>query len=286
LSYKTEKIPPSGENVARFFNPFTIVVHLWHYRNLIQQLTWREVIGRYKGSFVGLGWSIINPLIMLGIYTFVFSVIFRARWGVELEEGRAAYALTLFIGLITFNLFAEVVNSAPTLILSNVNYVKKVVFPLEIIIFVKFLGVTINALFSLSILLVGILLVYGYIHWTVLLLPIAWLPIMMFSLGWGYFLASLGVFVRDLGPTVTIITTMLFFLSPIFYPITVLPEHLRVFFRLNPIAIFVEDARRVLVWGLMPDWPFFLSGLALSLLVFILGYIWFMKSKKAFADVI
>ena len=223
---------------------------------------------------------------MLGIYTFVFSVIFRARWGVELEEGRAAFALTLFIGLITFNLFAEVVNSAPILILSNVNYVKKVVFPLEIIVFVRFLSVTINALFSLSILLVGILFVYGYIHWTVLLLPVAWLPIMMFSLGWGYFLASLGVFVRDLGLTVTIFTTMLFFLSPIFYPVTAVPEHLRIFFRLNPIAIFVEDARRVVVWGLMPDWPFFLSGLALSVLIFILGYIWFMKSKKAFADVI
>jgi homopolymeric O-antigen transport system permease protein len=286
MASKNKAVSSFGENVVRFLNPFSIVVHLWRYRNLIQQLTWREVIGRYKGSFIGLGWAIINPLIMLGIYTFVFSVIFRARWGVELEEGRAAFALTLFIGLITFSLFAEVVNSAPTLILSNVNYVKKVVFPLEIIILVRFLSVTINALFSLSILLVGILFVYGYIPWTALLLPIAWLPIMMFSLGWGYFLASLGVFMRDLGPTVTIITTMLFFLSPIFYPVTAVPERLRVFFWLNPIAIFVEDARRVVVWGLMPDWPFFLGGLALSLLVFILGYIWFMKSKKAFADVI
>jgi len=286
MSYKIKAIPPVGENVARFLNPLRIVVHLWQYRNLIQQLTWREVIGRYKGSFLGLGWSIIQPLIMLCVYTFVFSVIFKARWGMEPEEGKAAFALTLFIGLITFSLFSEVVNSAPTLILSNANYVKKVVFPLEILIFVKFLSVTINALFSLSILLGGILLVFGYIHWTVLLLPVVWLPIMMFSLGWGYFLASLGVFVRDIGPTITIFTTMLFFLSPIFYPITAVPEHLRVFFRINPIAIFVEDARRVVMRGLMPDWPWFFSGLVLSAFIFILGYIWFMKSKKTFADVI
>ena len=286
MAYKTRTIIfPSGESAIRFFNPFQIVSHLWKYRDLIQQLTWREVIGRYKGSFLGLGWSLIQPLIMLGVYTFVFSVIFKAKWGIEPEEGKAAFALTLFIGLITFSLFSDMVNSAPTLILSHVNYVKKVVFPLEILILVKFLSVLINALFSLVVLVVGILFVSGFIPWTALLLPLVWLPMMMFSLGWGYFLSSLGVFVRDLGPNIPIFTTVLFFLSPIFYPISAVPEKFRIFCQLNPIAIFVEDSRRVMLWGMMPDWPYFLGGLVFSTLILVLGFFWFMKSKKTFIDV-
>jgi lipopolysaccharide transport system permease protein len=286
MAYKTRTIiSPSGESAIRFFNPLQIASHLWRYRDLIQQLTWREVIGRYKGSFLGLGWSLIQPLIMLGVYTFVFSVIFKARWGIEPEEGKAAFALTLFIGLITFSLFSDVVNSAPTLILSHINYVKKVVFPLEILILVKFLSVLINALFSLVVLVLGILFVSGFIPWTALLLPLVWLPMMMFSLGWGYFLASLGVFVRDLGPNIPILTTVLFFLSPIFYPISAVPEKFRIFCQINPIAIFVEDSRRVMLWGMLPDWPYFLSGLVLSTIILVLGFYWFMRSKKTFIDV-
>ena len=279
-------ISPQGENVTRFFNPLRIGIHLWQCRVLIRQLTWREVVGRYKGSFIGLGWSFIQPLMMLCVYTFVFSVIFKARWGVEPDEGKAAFALTLFMGLITFSLFSEMANSAPSLVLANVNYVKKVVFPLEVLPLVRFLSSLINAAFSLVVLLAGILIVRHFIHWTALLLPLTWLPMMMFSLGCGYFLASLGVFVRDVGATIGILTTMLFFLTPIFYPASAIPEQYRFISKINPIAIFVEDARRVVLWGLMPDWPWFFGGLVFSLLVLIFGFVWFMKSKKAFADVI
>jgi len=286
MSDTIKTMSPRGENVRLFLSPLKIGRHLWQYRDLIKQLTWREVIGRYKGSYLGLGWSLINPLIMLGIYTFIFSVIFKARWGVDPAEGTAVFALTLFMGLITFNIFSEVVASGPTLILSNANFVKKVVFPLEILILVRFLSVTINALFSLAVLFLGIIYVYGYLHVTALFLPLVWLPMMMFTLGLGYFLSSLGVFVRDLGVTINIITTMLFFLSPIFYPISAVPEQFHFFCRINPIAIFVEDARRVVLWGRLPDWPYFFGGLVLSILVMIAGFIWFMKSKKTFADVV
>jgi lipopolysaccharide transport system permease protein len=262
------------------------VAHLWKYRDLIRQLTWREVVGRYKGSFIGLGWSFIQPLIMLFVYTFVFSVIFKARWGVESDEGKAAFALALFMGLITFSIFSEVANSAPSLVLGNVNYVKKVVFPLEILPLVRLFSALINALFSLGVLFVGILIINHFIHWTVLLLPLIWLPMMMFTLGCGYFLASLGVFVRDMSTLIGVLTTILFFLTPIFYPISAVPVQARFFFRINPIAIFVEDARRVVLWGLSPDWPWFFFGMALSGVVLIFGFVWFMKSKKAFADVI
>ena len=279
-------ISPGGKSVIGFFNPIGITVHLWKYRDLIRQLTWREVVGRYKGSFIGLGWSFIQPLVMLCVYTFVFSFIFKVRWGIEAGEGKATFALALFIGLITFSVFSEVVNSAPSLVLGNANYVRKVVFPLEILPLVRLLSTLINAFFSLGVLFAGILIINHFIHWTALLLPVVWLPMILFTLGCGYFLASLGVFVRDIGTVIGVVTTMLFFLSPIFYPISAVPEPFRIFCRINPIAIFVEDARRVVLWGQFPSWPWFFFGMALSAAVLIFGFVWFMKSKKAFADVI
>jgi lipopolysaccharide transport system permease protein len=279
-------ISPQGESIRGFFNPFRIGTHLWKYRDLIRQLTWREVVGRYKGSFIGMGWSFIQPLVMLCVYTFVFSVIFKARWGVGADEGKAAFALTLFMGLITFSVFSEVANSAPTLVLGNVNYVKKVVFPLEILPLVRLSSVLINALFSLGVLFIGILIINHCIHWTALLLPLIWLPMIIFTLGCGYFLASLGVFVRDMGAVIGVLTTMLFFLTPIFYPIRAVPERLHIVYRMNPLAIFVEDARRVVLWGQLPDWPWFCLGMVFSVAVLMFGFLWFMKSKKAFADVI
>jgi lipopolysaccharide transport system permease protein len=286
MAESIKMISPRGESVRGFFNPVRIVAHLWKYRDLIRQLTWREVVGRYKGSFIGLGWSFIQPLIMLCVYTFVFSVIFKARWGVESNEGKAAFALALFVGLITFSVFLEVVNSAPSLVLGNANFVKKVVFPLEILPLVRLFSTLINAVFSLGVLFSGILIINHFIHWTAFLLPFVWLPMMLFTLGCGYFLASLGVFVRDIGTVIGVVTTILFFLTPIFYPISAVPEQFRYFYRINPIAIFVEDARRVVLWGLSPDWPWFFFGMTLSAAVLIFGFVWFMKSKKAFADVI
>ncbi|GBC60662.1 sugar ABC transporter permease [Desulfonema ishimotonii] len=250
------------------------------------QLTRREVVSRYKGSFIGVGWSFIQPLLMLCVYTFVFSVVFKARWGVSSGESRATFALTMFMGIITFNIIAEVVNDAPSLILGNVNYVKKVVFPLEILPVVLFLNVLTNALFSLTVLVTGVLLFNHFLHWTILLLPVVWLPVSLCSMGCGYFLASFGVFVRDIKATVGIVTTMLFFMSPIFYPITAIPEQIRIFFQVNPIAIFVEDARRVVLWGQLPDWSWYFAGLGVSVAILLFGFIWFVKTKKAFADVI
>ncbi len=286
MTEEIKRISPRGGSIRGFFNPVRIGTHLWQYRDLIRQLTWREVVGRYKGSFIGMGWSFIQPLVMLCVYTFVFSVIFKARWGVEADEGKAAFALTLFMGLITFNVFAEVANSAPSLVLENVNYVKKVVFPLEILPLVRLLSALINAVFSLAVLFAGLLVINHFIHWTALLLPLIWLPMVIFTLGCGYFLASLGVFVRDIGAAIGVLTTMFFFLTPVFYPINAVPEGLRIVFRINPLAIFVEDARRVVLWGRLPDWPWFFFGLVLSVAVLIFGFLWFMKSRKAFADVI
>lgn len=273
-----------NNTIYAFLNPLRIGAHLWQFRDLIGQLAKREIMSRYRGSILGFGYSLVIPVLMLAIYTFVFSVIFKAKWGVGQEEDRIVFALALFMGLMTFNIFAEVVNAAPALVLQNTSYVKKVLFPLEILVLVRFLSVMVHTLFNLAILLASLAL-FRFVPITVLLLPLVWLPMMLLTLGIGYFLASLGVFIRDLGVTVGIGVTVLFFLSPIFYPVQAVPEQFRLFIQVNPLALFVEDARRVALWGRAPDWPWFAAGLGVSLAVFIAGFIWFMKSKKTFADV-
>jgi len=277
------------QDVSQWLNPVEIILRLWEHRFLIRQFTWREVIGRYRGSYLGLLWALLNPLFMLSIYTFIFAVIFGAKWGLP-QEGKMDFAIVLFAGIITFNIFSEVVNSAPSIVLSSGTFVKKVVFPLEILPVTKLFSALINALFSTTILLFAILASHHSLPWTTLLLPLVWLPLLLLSLGLAYFLASIGTFVRDVGHFISLAVTVLFFISPIFFPMQrmlhILPQRLHIFYKLNPIAIFVEDTRRVLIFGTYPDWPWTLLMLVIGMASFVFGFIWFMKSKKAFADVL
>ena len=274
------------EALATFLNPFKIIYHFWQYRDLIKQFTWREVVGRYKGSYLGIGWSFLQPMLMLVIYTFVFSTVLNSRWGLGQTEGKGIFALTMFTGLITYGVFSEVLTAAPGLIIANPNYVKKIVFPLEILPVVRLLSALIHAGFSLIILLIGVLIITRSLNYTVVFLPIVWLPMALFSLGLGYFLASLGVFVRDIGHSMGLVVTILLFISAIFYPLSALPENIRVYSCYNPIAVFVENARRVVMFGQTPIWLWTGIMTAAGGVVLVLGFLWFMKTKKAFADVI
>ena len=259
---------------------------LWRNRQLIAQMTKREVIGRYKGSVMGLAWSFFNPVFMLVVYTFVFSVIFKSRWGVGGEESKTQFAVVLFIGLIVHGLFAEVLNRAPGLILSNVNYVKKVVFPLEILPVIAMGTTLFHSLISLGVLLTTVALFNGYLHWTAIFTPLVLLPLVIFTLGLAWMLASLGVFLRDVGQTIGIFTMVMLFLSPVFYPVTALPEEFRPWLMANPLTFIIEQAREVLIWGRLPNW----AGLGVYTLVAIAiawaGYAWFQKTRKGFADVL
>lgn len=260
---------------------------LWQNRSLIAQMSKREVVGRYKGSILGLAWSFFNPVFMLVVYTFVFSEIFKSRWGgVGLEESKTQFAIVLFVGMIVLGLFSEVVNRAPTLVLANVNYVKKVVFPLEILPLIVMGAALFHAMISLAVLLSAFFLLNGYLHWTALLLPLVLLPLLILIMGLAWILASLGVFLRDVGQFVTILTTVLTFLSPIFYPVSAVPEAARVFIMANPLTFIIEQSREVLLWGHLPDW----SGLGLYTLVALVfawaGFVWFQKTRKGFADVL
>ncbi|ATA18600.1 lipopolysaccharide transport system permease protein [Gibbsiella quercinecans] len=259
----------------------------WSNRHLIYQMIKREVVGRYRGSFMGILWSFINPVFMLAVYTLVFSVVFKARWaGAAVNESKTQFAVILFVGLIVHSLFAEVLNRSPSLIISNVNYVKKVIFPLETLPLVAMGGVLFHSFISLVVLISAFFIFNGYVHWTLLFLPLVIIPLIFLTLGLSWFLASLGVYVRDVGQTITILMTVMMFLSPVFYPISSLPEALRPVIMMNPLTFIIEQARAVLIWGKLPDFVGLGIYSIISLLVMWLGYVWFQKTRKGFADVL
>src|SRR5262245_1542817 len=273
-------------SVINNLNPNALVRNLWQQRILTRQLIQREIEGRYKGLFLGLIWSFVHPLVLLLIYTFVFRIVFRARWPNAKTDNLSEFALVIFCGLTAFQIFSECVSRAPGIIVNVPNYVKQVVFPLEILP----LSVLGSALFhgsiSLSILLIANLLLSGTIQWTITLLPLVMIPLVFLSLGLTWFLSSLGVFVRDINYMVTLALQVMFYVTPVFYPLEAIPEPFRTIIRLNPLASIVENFRRIILWGQTPHW----SELAIWSVVtggaMVLGYAWFMKTKKGFADVI
>jgi len=249
-------------------------------------MTRREVAGRYKGSVMGLAWSFFNPVFMLMVYTFVFSVVFKARWGVGDDESKTQFAVVLFVGMIVHALLAEVLNRAPGLILGNVNYVKKVVFPLEILPVISMGVALFHSLVSLGVLLIAFVMFNGYLHWTAVLAPLVVLPLVILTLGLAWMLASLGVFLRDVSQTIGIITTVMLFLTPVFYPITALPEEMRPWIMANPLTFIIEQAREVLIWGRLPNWTGLGIYTAAAIVVAWSGFAWFQKTRKGFADVL
>jgi lipopolysaccharide transport system permease protein len=268
-------------------SPLALSKGFWRNHQLIVQMTKREVMGRYKGSTIGLAWSFFNPVLMLIVYTFVFSEIFKSRWGgVGGDESKTQFAVLLFVGMIVLNLFSEVINRAPSLIISNVNYVKKVVFPLEILPIVAMGAALFHSLISLCVLLAAFVLFNSYLQWTVVFTPLVLLPLIILTTGLAWILAAIGVYLRDVGQTIGLITTVLMFLSPVFYPVTAVPERFRAMMMANPLTFIIEQMREVLIWGHLPNW----AGLGIYTLVALIiawaGYALFQKTRKGFADVL
>ena len=266
--------------------PAAMFASLWRNRQLIWQMTRREVVGRYRGSVLGLAWSFFNPVLMLIVYTFVFSVVFKARWNVNGDESKTDFAIILFTGMIVFNLFAEIVNRAPGLIIYNVNYVKKVVFPLEILSWVALGSVLFHSLVSLFVLLLTQFILNHSLPWTIVFFPLVLLPLILASLGAAWFLAAIGVFVRDVGQITGVITTILMFLSAVFYPLSALPERYQNLLKLNPLVLIITESRNVLIYGSLPDWSWLGLDLLMGLAIAFAGFWWFQKTRKGFADVL
>ncbi len=266
-------------------SPIALASSLWNHRGLIKTLVKRDVLGRYKGSFLGIIWSFFNPVFMLLVYTFMFSVVFKSRWPGG-SESKTQFAIILFAGLMVFNLFAEVINRAPSLILANTNYVKKVIFPLEILPVVALGAALFHFFISMIVWLLFCLIFLGTPPYTALLLPIIVFPLLLFTLGITWILASLGVFLRDVGQVISILTMALMFLSPIFYPISALPEEYQGFMMMNPMTPVVEAVRNALIWGKAPDWLLYGQHTLTAAVVAWLGFTCFQKMRKGFADVL
>jgi lipopolysaccharide transport system permease protein len=263
--------------------PQALIRTLWTHRGLLRLLIKREIAFRYQGSMMGMLWLLLNPLLMLCIYTFIFRVVFKARWG-DSGDSKTEFALVLFIGLLIFNLFADCIQRAPLLIINNMNYVKKVIFPLEILPWVIFCAALFHFAVGLAVWLLVFMVLHGLPAWTAWLLMVVLLPLAGFAIGSAYLLATLGVCCRDTSHIITILTTILLFLSPIFYPVSGLPERYQALVYLNPLTWVVEQARGLLLAGETPQVSAVLLATTGSLAMLWFGFSVFQRFRQVFAD--
>ncbi len=270
------------KEVVDFLAPYRVAVRN---RSLLWQFVKRNIAVRYRGSMLGLVWSFVQPLMMLCVYTFVFSVVFQARWDVKLTD-KGAFAIIMFCGMALFNIFSESVSLCCGVITGNPNFVKKVIFPLEILPLTQTIASFILGTVWILLLFLGVIFIYGKLSFTMLLLPLVLIPLFLFTLGICFFVASLGVFVRDTSYAVQVILQVLFFMTPIFYRIEAIPPQYRWPLQINPLTTLIEQARRVFIFGTLPDWKFLGIGFLVSLIVLQLGFVWFCRTKKGFADVL
>ena len=274
---------------GKLAGPHEFVVGIIRHRFLIAQLTRREVLGRYRGSRLGLLWPFLNPLLLLAIYTVVFKYIFHAKFTDRFGENQTDFALPLFAGLIVFNVFAECIARAPGLILQNANYVNRVVFPLEILPVTVVLSSLFHLLMSFVPLLLAAFLVKKHLAWSVCEWPLLLAPLLAYGLGTTWLLAALGVFLRDLSEVVLAATTILMYASAVFYSIdsvAVRAPQLEWIVRFNPLAHLVEQSRQTAVGGAPLDFVDYGWQLLGGTVCMLVGYAVFMRAKRSFADVI
>lgn len=265
----------------------TFLACAWNDRYLIYKLSEREIRGRYQGSLAGQMWAVIQPLLMLAVYTFIFSTVFKARWGGFEEGGSLAFACNLFLGLVVFNFFAECINRSPGLVVANKSYVTKVVFPLESLIPMAIITALYHAIIGYAIIAIPVFATVKSIPVSTLLLPLIWLPLIFFTWGLCLILAAMGVFIRDISQFVAVIMNMAMFLTPIFWPISALPEKLRPIVSKVPISWCIEQSRALLMSA---NYAFNGAKIAILLLLSFLFcqvcLIIFRRLRPSFADVI
>lgn len=263
-----------------------VIKNLLRYKNLLWQFTGRDITSRYKGSYLGLVWTLIQPLVMLTIYTFVFSVVFKAKWGQGESVSKVDFAIVIYAGMIIFQIFSEPIYRSSGIFIANTNFVKRVVFPLEILPTSAVLSSVIMNLLGFVI-YVGALVWFQYpIGWHICLFPLIWLPLIIFSTGLSYIFATLGVFFRDIGQIISILMNILFYISPVFYPITALPENFQKYMLFNPLTTIIENFRAVTIYNTSPDWGQLGIIYLVSIALFLIGSAIFTYSKETFSDVI
>jgi lipopolysaccharide transport system permease protein len=263
--------------------PGAMVQTLYAHRQLIEQLARRQFDARFRGSLLGRYLALLNPLLLLGIYSLVFLVLLPIG-GPGGSIDRVEFVLKLFGSLLIYQVFAETVGRAPTVVLSNQNFVKKVVFPLEVLPVADLIAAAALVLGNLAILLLA-LVVTGKLSWTVVAFPLLVPPLFGVTIGAAWLMASLGVYVRDLASSIGVLLTVLFYLTPVFYELSDLGRW-QWLALLNPLAAVFESGKRVLVQGLWPDWATLAGSWLGSALIAWLGFVWFRVTKRGFADVL
>lgn len=267
-------------------SPKALLLTLWRHKMLILALTRREIEGRYKGSLFGVFWSVLTPLLMVTVFTYVFGEIFQSKWAGASNTNHMDFAAALFAGLLVYNLFAECIGKASSLIASNPNFVKKIVFPLEILGVVTVAASLFHFVVAYCIVIVLVLLSNWHLSWTVLLTPIVIAPLLMLVMGLTWIVSALGVYIRDISQIISPALTALMFLSPVFYPLSSVNEKFRWLYHLNPLTRVIEDLRAVLLHQALPDWLPWLTHSLLSAVIMALGFVFFQKTRKGFSDVI
>ena len=251
---------------------------------LIYSFAKRELLGRYKGSALGIAWAVLTPVVMIAIFTFIFAGIFGARFGAS--QSHWDYALYLFCGLLPWSMFQESVQQSSNTIVVHSNLVKRVVFPLETLPAAQVFAALGNQLFATLALLVATIIMRHRLELTALWLPVLLIPQLIFALGAAWLIASLGVFLRDIAQGITLLLMAWMYLTPIIYPESIVPERFRLFINLNPFTSLVRSYRRIFLDGAAPDWRGLVYFFAVALVVFLFGYWWFARTRKSFADVV
>lgn len=289
ITIRTAEAP----RLAPFLNPASMLTMLSVHRGLIAQFARRDVLERHKGAYLGSLWNIISPVITLLIYGFVFGYVFESRWRdptLAANEGdggaAASFLLPFFLGHSMYHFFSECVGRAPLTVAARPNLVKKVVFPVEILPVVSVLSAMVYPLVAIPLLFIAQLVVVGSIPMTVLMLPLMFLPLIFAAMGISWFLASLGVYSRDIKNVVQVVLQLLIFMTPVFYSPERIPHRFRGLYGLNPLGFIIEQARGVTLWGREPNWTKFAMITLSSLIAMQLGYAFFMRTKRGLADVI
>ncbi len=267
-------------------SPVAFARHFWRRREILATFARIEFLSRYHGAQLGLLWGLVSPLATLAVYTFVFSVVFKPTWAGGGQGGVVGYALILFTGLAVFEVFAGCVNRTPRLLSENVNFIKKVLFPLEILPVGILCAAALESVVSLALVALGVLATTGALSWTIVFAPLAYLPLCMLTLGVCWFLAPVGVFLKDLGNIVGVAVQLYFFATPILYPLTAVPEPYRRLLALNPLHPVVDHLRRTVIWGQTPDWPALAWVTVVAAVVMVAGYSFFTSVKRLFADAV
>ena len=269
-----------------------LTYHLWDAlthplqdRKLLRMFIMRDLQSRYKNSWGGLLWLVIQPIIMLSIYTLVFQHILGVKWGSQSTNG-VDFALNLYLGLVVFNMFSESLQAAPTVLRAHSNLIKKVRFPIRILPSIPVGLALCDAALGLFIWLVIYVFALGLPPLTALYLPLVLLPLILFVMGLCWLIASLSAYMRDITQIVRFVVTGLLFLSPIFFPLQSMPADLQAILSFNPLAIEIEMLRGIMIGGVAPAWESYLGFLGLSAVVYLAGYYWFELTSDGFVDVL